>query len=140
MSRLSLCSLHQEEFTPAQHPKKPAIRNVWFGSNSEIRGRFCDGLGSNIVVHYSVGPLISFMAELLQGGTWTGWVIRCIPWSKRYFRTTMHFFKTTVPLFTQVELFSHGFKSLNVKFNISRQHNRQISTSLKHYSQFWRLE
>jgi hypothetical protein len=27
------------------------------GSNSETRGRFCDGLGSNIVVQYSVGPL-----------------------------------------------------------------------------------
>jgi hypothetical protein len=27
-------------------------------SNSEKRGRFCDGLGSNIVVKYSVGPII----------------------------------------------------------------------------------
>jgi hypothetical protein len=29
------------------------------GSNSETRGRLCDGLGSNIVVQYSVGPIIS---------------------------------------------------------------------------------
>jgi hypothetical protein len=28
-------------------------------SSSETRGRFCDGLGSNIVVHYSVGPIIT---------------------------------------------------------------------------------
>jgi hypothetical protein len=24
-------------------------------------------------------PLLPFMAELLQGNMWTGWVIRCIP-------------------------------------------------------------
>jgi hypothetical protein len=29
------------------------------GSNSEKWGRFCDGLGSNIVVQYSVGPIIT---------------------------------------------------------------------------------
>jgi hypothetical protein len=29
------------------------------GSNSETRGRFCDGLGSNIVVLYSVCPIIT---------------------------------------------------------------------------------
>jgi hypothetical protein len=29
------------------------------GFNSETRGRFCDGLGSNIVVQYSVGPIIT---------------------------------------------------------------------------------
>jgi hypothetical protein len=27
------------------------------GSNSETLGRFCDGLGSNIVAEYSVGPI-----------------------------------------------------------------------------------
>jgi hypothetical protein len=29
------------------------------GSNSETWGRFCDGLGSNIMVQYSVGPIIT---------------------------------------------------------------------------------
>jgi hypothetical protein len=28
------------------------------GSNSETGGRFCDGLGTNIVVQYSAGPII----------------------------------------------------------------------------------
>jgi hypothetical protein len=37
------------------------------------------------------------MAELLQGSMWTGWVIRCIPWSRHYFQTTMLLSKTTVP-------------------------------------------
>jgi hypothetical protein len=30
------------------------------GSNSETRGRFYDGLGSNIVVQYSVCPIVTF--------------------------------------------------------------------------------
>jgi hypothetical protein len=43
--------------------------------------------------------------------------------------------------FTQLELFSHGFKSMTVKFNIFLgQHNHQISTSLNHSGQFWRWE
>jgi hypothetical protein len=29
------------------------------GSNSETRGRFCDGLGNSIVVQHSVGPIIT---------------------------------------------------------------------------------
>jgi hypothetical protein len=29
------------------------------GSNRETQGRFCDGLGSNIAVQYSVGPIIA---------------------------------------------------------------------------------
>jgi hypothetical protein len=28
-------------------------------------------------------PLLPFMVELLQGSTWTGWLIGCIPWSRR---------------------------------------------------------
>jgi hypothetical protein len=33
-------------------------------------------------------PLLPFMAELLQGSMWTGWVIWCIPWSRCYSWTT----------------------------------------------------
>jgi hypothetical protein len=42
-------------------------------------------------------PLLPFMTELLQGRMWTGWVIRCILWSRRYFWTTVQFSKMTVP-------------------------------------------
>jgi hypothetical protein len=35
------------------------------GSSSETRGRFCDGLGSNLFV-----PLLCFIAELLQESTY----------------------------------------------------------------------
>jgi hypothetical protein len=44
-------------------------------------------------------PLLLFMAELLQGNTWTGWVIRCISWSRNYFRTMTHSSKKTIPPF-----------------------------------------
>jgi hypothetical protein len=31
------------------------------GSKSETQGEFCDGLSSNIVVQYSVGPIITLI-------------------------------------------------------------------------------
>jgi hypothetical protein len=34
------------------------------GSNSETQGRFCDGLGTNIVVQYSVGPIITLHGRI----------------------------------------------------------------------------
>jgi hypothetical protein len=55
MSHPSCCSLYQEEFTFVEHPRKPTIQNAWFGSNSDIQGRLCDGLDSNIVMQFSVG-------------------------------------------------------------------------------------
>jgi hypothetical protein len=45
------------------------------------------------------------MTVLPQGCTWTDWIIRCIPWSRRYFRTTIHSTKTTMLPFTQLELY-----------------------------------
>jgi hypothetical protein len=81
-------------------------------------------------------PLLPFMAELLWGSMWTGWVIRCIPWSRHYFRTTVHFSKMTmlmqfskmaVSTFTQLELFSHGSKSMKMNLSIfPGQHNHQM--------------
>jgi hypothetical protein len=40
------------------------------------------------ILWYSIllAPLLPFMAKLLQGSMWTGWVSRCVPWS-RHFRT-----------------------------------------------------
>jgi hypothetical protein len=35
------------------------------GSSSEPQGRFCDGLGSNIVVQYSVGPTIALHGRII---------------------------------------------------------------------------
>jgi hypothetical protein len=79
MSHPSGCSLHQEEFVFGEHPRSP--QSGMPGSNSETRG------GSVMVwtaiSWYSIllVPLLTFIAELLQGNKWTGWVIRCISWS-----------------------------------------------------------
>jgi hypothetical protein len=35
------------------------------GYNSEGRGRLCDGLGSNIVIQYSVGPIITLHGRII---------------------------------------------------------------------------
>jgi hypothetical protein len=138
MSRPLHCSPHQEEFTFGEHPRKPTIRNAWFQQwhIGEVLWSFWHQYYDILLV-----PLLHFMAKLQQGSTWTGWVIRCIPWSRRYFLTTMHFSKTTMTPFSQLELFTHGLKSMKVKFNIlPGQHNHQIGTSLNHSGQFWRLE
>jgi hypothetical protein len=72
-------------------------------------------------------PLYPFIAELLQGNTWTGWEIRYILWSRCYIQKMMQFSKTTVPPFTQLELFGYGLKSMKGNFNIfPGQHNHQI--------------
>jgi hypothetical protein len=34
------------------------------GSNSETQGRFCDGLGCNIMVQYSVGSVITLHGQI----------------------------------------------------------------------------
>jgi hypothetical protein len=91
---------------------------------------------SNLLV-----PYLSFMAELLQGSRWTGWLIRCIPWSRRYFRTTMQFSKTTIPHSHSWNCSVNSFKSMKVNSNIfPGQNNCQIWTSLNHSAQFWRTE
>jgi hypothetical protein len=53
----------------------------------------------------------------------------------------MQFSKMTMHPFTQLELLSHGLKSMKVNFNIfPGQYNYHVWTSLNHSSQFWRLE
>jgi hypothetical protein len=85
--------------------------------------------------------LLPFMTELLQGSTRTGWVLRCITWSRRYLRTTTHFSKNIMVPFTWQELFSHSLKSRKVNFNIfSGQHSHHVWTSLKHCGQLGRPE
>jgi hypothetical protein len=64
------------------------------------------GRGFVIVWGIHLDPLLSFMAELLEVSTWTGWVTRCIVCSRRYCQTTIQFSKTTVPQFTHLGLLS----------------------------------
>jgi hypothetical protein len=62
MRRPSRCSLNQEDLAFGEHPRKPTIWNA--SSNRETWGRFRDGLGSNIVVQYSVGPIITLHGRI----------------------------------------------------------------------------
>jgi hypothetical protein len=62
MSRPSRRSLSEEECTFGEYTKKPTIRNA--GYKSETLGRFCYGLDSNVVVQYSVGPIITLHGRI----------------------------------------------------------------------------
>jgi hypothetical protein len=54
------CSLYQEDFTyVCRAPTEACNPQSLPGSNSEAWRRFCDGLGSNIMVQYSVSPIIT---------------------------------------------------------------------------------
>jgi hypothetical protein len=64
-------------------------------------------------------PLLPFMAELLEGSTWAGWVIRCIhPMIQTLFPSNDAVFQDDNAPFTQLELFSHCLKSMKVNLNI----------------------
>jgi hypothetical protein len=124
------CSLHQVEFRFAEHPRKPTIWNGWpqRWNTGEILWWFGQQYRGTVFCR-------SHHGQITARSTRAGWVIRCIPWSRRYFRTTMQFPKSTIVPFTQLELFNHGLKSTNVNFNIfPDQHNHQIWTSLNHWS------
>jgi hypothetical protein len=86
-------------------------------------------------------PLLPFMAEILQGSTWTGWVISHIPWSRFYFWNNDAVFKTISP-FTQLERFKSWSEEHEgeLQYLHTDQHNHQIWTSSNHPGQFWRLE
>jgi hypothetical protein len=77
MSRPLRCSLHQEELTFGENPRK--IQSGIPGSNNETRGGSVMIWAAISRYNAVLVPLLPFMAELLQGSTWTGWVIRCIP-------------------------------------------------------------
>jgi hypothetical protein len=127
MGRPSRCSLHQEEFKFEEHPRKPTIRNACFGSNSETRGSFCDGLGNGIVVKYSVG-FITTLHGRITAREYVDRLCNQVHTIRFYFITTIQFSKMiTVPPFTQLELFNHVLYSMNVNFNIfPGQHNHKI--------------
>jgi hypothetical protein len=96
-------------------------------SNSETRGRFCDGLGSNIVVQYSVGPIITLHGRITArefvdrlGNQMHPMVHTLFPYNDAVFQDDDASIHTA-------ELYSHGLKSMRVNFNIFPGHdNRQI--------------
>jgi hypothetical protein len=96
-------------------------------SNSELRGRFCDGLGSNIVVQNSVGPIIILHSRITTREYVDRLGNRVHPMIQTLFPNNIAVYQYNNAPFTQMELFSHGLKSMNVNFNIfPGQHNHQI--------------
>jgi hypothetical protein len=89
------------------------------GSKSETHGRFCDHLDTNIVVEYSVGPIISLHGLIT---------------AREYVNTLGNQVDPMIEtLFPYNDAhswnysFSHGLKSVKVNFStFTGQHNNQI--------------
>jgi hypothetical protein len=97
------------------------------GSNSETQGRFCDGLRSNIVVQYSVGPSITLHGRITAREYVDRFGNHVHPMIQTLFHNDDAVSKTTIPPFTQLELFSHGLKFMKANFSIiPGQHNHRI--------------
>jgi hypothetical protein len=113
------------------HPRKPTILNAW-------------------VQQYNTGEVLWWFGQQYRGTVF--WWSHYYPlWPNHYkgtngrashdFRTTMQFSRTTIPTFTQLELFSHGLKSMKVNFNIfPGQQNHQISAEWGTYSHLQHLQ
>jgi hypothetical protein len=110
------------------------------GSTSETQGRFCDGLGNKSC--FLLVLLLPFMAKLLQGSTWTGWVIRCISRSRRYFlpNNDAIFQDDNAPVNTAGTIQSWIEEHEDEPQHLPWQHSHQSWISLNHSAQFWRPE
>jgi hypothetical protein len=138
MSRPWRCSRHQKKFTFGEHARKPTLPNAC--SNSGTRGRFCETLGSSILVEYSVGPIITLHGQI-TAREYVGMLGNQVyPMIEMLFPNNDAVSKMIVTPFTRLELFCHGLTSMTVNFIFLGQHNHQVWTSLYHSDQFWRLE
>jgi hypothetical protein len=111
MIRPSRCSLHQGEFTFGEHPRKPTLllQNALFQQ-----------------VQYSVGPIVTLHGPITAREYVNRLGNQVQPMIQTLFPNDSVFHDYNVP-FTQLELFSHGLKSMKVNFNIFRgQRNHQI--------------
>jgi hypothetical protein len=120
MSHHSLCSLHPEELRLEN--TQESLHAGIPGSGSETGGEVLEGLGSNILVFYSVGPIITIHGRI----TAKDYVDR-LGNQVHPMIQTMQFSKTRMPPFTQLELISHCWNSMKVNFKIfPGHHHHQI--------------
>jgi hypothetical protein len=85
-------------------------------------GRFCDGLGSSVVVQYSVGPIIT-----LHGRITAREYVDRLGNPDAISKNNAIFPYDNAPINTAVTVQCHGLKSMKVNFNIfPGQHNHQI--------------
>jgi hypothetical protein len=88
------------------------------GSNSEARWTFCDGLGSNIVVQYSARPVITLHGLITAREYVDRLGNQVHPMIQTLFPNNDAALQDDNAQFTQLELFSHGLRSMKVNFNI----------------------
>jgi hypothetical protein len=97
------------------------------GYSRETWRSFCEGLGSNITVQYSVGHIITLHGRITAREYVDRWGNQVHLMIQTYFQRMMQFSKTTVSQFTQLKLLTHVLKSMEVNFTIfPGQHNHQI--------------
>jgi hypothetical protein len=121
---LCCSSLHQEEVT---------VENTQGSLQSRISVSNSGKQHGEVPLWFDVDliTVLPFMAKLLQGSTWTDGIIRCIPWSRFYFRTTIHFFKRTMcPIHTARTVLSWS-EELKMDLIFPGQHSHHIWTSLQ---------
>jgi hypothetical protein len=97
------------------------------GSNSETQGRVCDGLGRHTVGQYSVGPIITLQDRIIAMQYVDSLGNQVHPMIQTLFPNNDGVFQGNKPTFTQLQLFSHGLKSMKVNVSIfPGKHNLQI--------------
>jgi hypothetical protein len=96
-------------------------------SNSETWGRFCDGLGSNIMVQHSVGPIITLHGRITAREYMDRLGNQVHPMIQMLLSNSDTVLQDdNIPIHT-AELFSHGLKCMKVNFNIfPGQHSHHI--------------
>jgi hypothetical protein len=87
-------------------------------SNSETMGRFCDGWDCNIVVEYSVGPIITLRDRITAREYVDRLGNQVHPMIQTLFPNNDAVFQDDDAPFTQLELFHHGLKIMKLNFNI----------------------
>jgi hypothetical protein len=105
---------------------KGSLQSEIPGSNSETRGRFCEGLGGNIVVQYPVGPIISLCGRIIERELVDRFGNQMYPMVQMLFPNNDVIFKDdNAPILTaETGRFLQGLQSIKVNFNIfPGQHN-----------------
>jgi hypothetical protein len=104
-----------------------SLQSGMCGYNSETRGRFCEGLGNTIVVQYSVRPIITLHGRITAREYVDRLGNQRHPTIQTLFPNNDAVSQESNTPFIQLELFSHGLKSMKVNFNIfPDQHNHKI--------------
>jgi hypothetical protein len=107
---MAIKSGHQGEFMFGEHPRKPTIL-------------FCDGLGSNIMIQYSVGPIITLHGQITGRGYMDKLGNQVHPMIQTFLNNDAVFQRQQCPpIYTAGTV--HSLKSMKVNFSIfPGQHN-----------------